>query len=489
MKKLLLFLVLLFSVASQAQDKTATDKNIVVTKHQMKLGNTIIKYTATTGYMLMKDENDSLLAKVFYIAYTKDGEDSAKRPLLFAYNGGPGSASVWLHMGAIGPKKVVLSDKGEMLQPPFSYTDNDQTWLDKTDIVFIDPMMTGFTRPAHGKSKSDFTGYENDTRFVGDFIRLYTTKNARWNSPKFIGGESYGTTRSAGVANYLQERYGMYLNGVILISAILDFGADETDRGNDRPYPLQLPTFAATAWYHHQLSPQYNDLHALLKEVEHFAMTDYAMALLKGDAITDAERNAIADKLHQYTGLPKDYILQANLRLQVGRFNKELLRDSGLTVGRLDSRFTGYDYDNAGESFEYDPSYDKTIYGPFAAAVNDYIKSELKFDSELPYEILTGRVGYWPLSNDRYLNVAESLREAMTKNPFLKVWIAQGYYDMATPYFATENVVAHMFLRKDIRKNLHFTFYEAGHMVYINKPSLARLKNDFSAFLQQALPQ
>jgi carboxypeptidase C (cathepsin A) len=489
MKKLIAVMAIFFAVTVYAQNKSATDDNVVVTKHQLKLGNTVINYTATAGFMLMKDENDSLKAKVFYVAYTKDGEDTSKRPVLFAYNGGPGSSSVWLHMGAIGPKRVVLSDKGEMLQPPFSYVDNEYTWLDKTDIVFIDPMLTGFTRPAHGVDKDDFTGYENDTRFVGDFIRLYTSKNGRWSSPKFIGGESYGTTRSAGVANYLQQRYGMYLNGVILISAILDFGADETDRGNDRPYPLQLPTFAATAWYHHKLSPQYADLKTLLAEVENFAMNDYATALLKGDAISDTEKNRIAEKLHDYTGLSKDYILQSNLRLYVGRFNKELMRDSGLTVGRLDSRFTGYDYDEAGENFEYDPSYDKTIYGPFTSVVNDYIKRELKFNSELPYEILTGRVGYWPLSADRYLNVAEALREAMTKNPFLKVWIAQGYYDMATPYFATENVVAHMFLKKDIRQNLHFTFYETGHMVYINKPSLAQLKNDFSTFMQASLPK
>src|SRR5690348_586705 len=288
----------LHAQAKSSNDKTLTDKtqdeNVVVTKHQLKLNGAVINYTATTGFMLMKDENDSLKAKVFFIAYTKDGEDTAKRPVLFAYNGGPGSSSVWLHMGAIGPKKVVLSDKGEMLQPPFTYTDNDETWLDKTDIVFIDPMMTGFTRPAKGSDKSEFTGFENDTRFVGDFIRLYTSKNERWSSPKFIGGESYGTTRSAGVANYLQERYGMYLNGVILISAILDFGADETDRGNDRPFPLQLPTFAATAWYHHKLSPQYTDLKSLLNEVEHFSMNEYASALLKGDAITDAEKNSIA---------------------------------------------------------------------------------------------------------------------------------------------------------------------------------------------------
>src|SRR6476660_6157044 len=296
MKKLIAVMAIFFAAALHAQDKNIPDKNIVVTKHQIRIGDVTINYTATTGFMLMKDENDSLKAKIFFVAYTKDGEkDTSKRPILFAYNGGPGSSSVWLHMGAIGPKRVVLSDKGEMLQPPFSYTDNEYTWLDKTDIVFIDPMMTGFTRPARNSDKSEFTGYENDTRFVGDFIRLYTTKYARWSSPKFIGGESYGTTRSAGVANYLQERYGMYLNGVIMISAILDFGADETDRGNDRPFPLQLPTFSATAWYHHKLSAQYGDLKSLLQEVENFSMKEYASALLKGDALNETEKGQVAD--------------------------------------------------------------------------------------------------------------------------------------------------------------------------------------------------
>ncbi len=483
----------LFSNLATAQDKSGDGKvfrsgSTVITKHQLRIGNNVINYTATCGYMMMRDERDSLRAKLFFTAYTKDGvPDSAKRPILFAYNGGPGSSSVWLHMGAIGPKRVLLKDDGSPLPPPYSYVDNPYTWLDKTDLVFIDPMMTGYTRPAPNVPKEQFTGFENDVQFVGDFIRLYTTQYQRWNSPKYIGGESYGTTRSAGLADYLQSRYGLYLNGVILISAILDFGADATDRGNDRSFPLTLPTFAATAWYHKKLSPKYSDLRQLLKETETFATTEYATALLNGDAIDPARRNSIISRLHDYTGLSTEYLDASNLRLYVGRFNKELLRTEGKTVGRLDSRFTGYDYDNAGESFEYDPSYDQTIYGPFAACVNDYIAKELKFTSDMPYEILTGRVGAWPLSEDKYLNVAESLRAAMTKNPYLKVWISHGYYDMATPYFATEDVIAHMFLRKELRNNIHFTFYEAGHMMYINQPSLGQFNKDFDEFMNSSL--
>lgn len=485
---LVAFLVLTgFFSTAQKEDKTYS---LSVTKGSVKINGKQINYTATTGYMPIKDENDSIKAKLFFVAYTKDGEtEAAKRPILFAYNGGPGSASLWLHMGALGPKRVMMNDDGSTLPPPYQYTDNEFSWLDKTDIVFIDPMLTGYTRPVGKNDKSQFTGFENDVQFVGDFIRLYTSKNERWSSPKFIGGESYGTTRSAGVASYLQSRYGYYLNGVVLISAILDFGADITDKGNDRPYPLLLPTFSATAWYHKQLSPEYKDLNVLLKEVEHFAMNDYAAALLKGDQITDEEKNKIIDKLHQYTGLSKDYLEQSNMRLYVGRFNKELLRKEGKTVGRLDSRFTGYDYDDAGEDFDYDPSYDRTIYGVYAMAINDYIHKTLKYDNELPYEVLTGRPRPWPLSHDKYLNVAENLRDAMTKNPFLKVWVANGYFDMATPYFATKNVLDHMFLKKDLKKNISLTYYPAGHMMYIQKTSLAQLKKDFETFIDNSIPK
>jgi carboxypeptidase C (cathepsin A) len=393
-------------------------------------------------------------------------------------------------MGALGPKRVLMTEKGDAISPPYKYVDNEYTWLDKTDIVFIDPMMTGYTRPAGKNDKSQFTGYENDIQFVGDFIRLYTTKYERWSSPKFIGGESYGTTRSAGLAGYLQNRWGLYINGVILISAILDFGTTDNDRGNDRPYYLMLPTFAATAWYHKKLSPQFSDLKSLLKEVEQFALNDYATALTKGDALPADERNRIIDKLSQYTGLSKTYIDQSNLRVYVGRFNKELMRTEAKTVGRLDSRFTGSDFDEAGESYEFDPSYNIAIYGPYTAAVNDYIRRVLKYENDIPYEILNGgRVQPWSLSTNGYLNVAETLRDAMTKNPYMKVWVDNGYFDMATPYFATQSVVDHMFLKKEIRQNLSMTYYEAGHMMYIHQPSLVQFKKDFVQFMESALPK
>jgi carboxypeptidase C (cathepsin A) len=350
-------------------------------------------------------------------------------------------------------------------------------------------MMTGYTRPAGRTQQGEFTGYDNDLRFVGDFIRLYISRYGRWSSPKFIAGESYGTTRAAGLSGYLQSRHGLYVNGIILISAILDFGTVRADRGNDLPHALLLPTFAATSWYHKKLDPRYNNLQSLLKEVEAFASGPYQQALMKGDQLPAEERKAIISKLQQYTGLDPDYIDQANLRFNVGRYNKELLRKDKLTVGRLDSRITGQDYDHAGDSYDYDPSYERAIYGPYTAAINDYLRRELKFSSDLPYEILTGRVRPWTNSQDRYLNVAETLRGAMVQNPFLKVWICNGYYDMATPYYATDYVVKHMFLPANLRPNIRFTYYESGHMMYIHKPSLIQLKNDYRQFMEDALPK
>lgn len=490
----LIFVFFLISCVSLAQkepvqkDKEWKEENLSVTKHQLRIGNEVINYTATAGYMMMKDEKDTVKAKLFFIAYTKDGEtDPSKRPVLFSFNGGPGSASLWLHMGLLGPKRVVMTDEGNTLPPPYKYADNEYTWLDKTDIVFIDPMMTGYTRPVGKSPKEDFTGFENDIQFVGDFIRLYLSKYQRWSSPKFITGESYGTTRAAGLSGYLQHRYGVYVNGIVLISAILDFGTVETDRGNDLPFALQLPTFAATAWYHKQLDSRYNNLPSLLQEVQQFSLNDYNNALMKGDRISEKERSDIIGKLHDYTGLSKEYIDQTNLRLYVGRFNKELLRKEGKTVGRLDARITGSDYDNAGESFDYDPSYNIAIYGAYAAAINDYLRKDLKYESDLPYEILSGRPGPWSFSKDKYLNVAETLRQSMTENPYLKVWICNGYYDMATPYFATDYVVHHMNLRKDLMQNIRLTYYEAGHMMYIHKPSLVQLKKDFNSFIENAI--
>ena len=483
-----LFLFLTWFVLS-AQDKPKPEPEMSVTKHQVRINGQNISYTATAGYMIMRNEEGEDLANVFFIAYTREGvTDISKRPVTFTFNGGPGSSSVWLHMGALGPRRVQMTDKGGSLRPPYQVVNNEFSWLDKTDLVFIDPMMTGFTRPAGEHKKDEFTGFENDINLVGDFIYQYTGSYNRWSSPKFLCGESYGTTRAAGLSGYLQNRHGMYLNGIMMISAIMNFQASRFNPGNDLPYPLYLPTFAATAWYHKKLDSEYDDLNELLTEVESFSMNEYTLALAKGDQLSEEERSVIIDKLHAYTGLSKTYIDNSNLRLYVGRFNKELLRGEGKTVGRLDSRFTGYDYDEAGERYEYDPSYNSAIFGPYTAAINDYLRRELGFKTDITYEILTGRVRPWSYSNveNRYLNVSETLRESMTKNPFLKVWIANGYYDMATAYFATRYTIDHMFLKPQFKKNISLTYYQAGHMMYIHRPSLEQFKKDFDLFIESA---
>jgi carboxypeptidase C (cathepsin A) len=324
---------------------------------------------------------------------------------------------------------------------------------------------------------------------VGDFIRLYTTRYNRWLSPKFLAGESYGTTRSAGLSGYLQERHGMYLNGILLISSILNFQTAIFTPGNDLPYILFLPTYTATAWYHSRLDAELQkNLRDTLDEVEAFAAGEYATALMKGDALPKAEYDQVATKLARYTGLSPDYVKQTNLRIEIMRFTKELQRDQRRTTGRLDARFTGIDRDSAGEYWEHDPSM-SAIMGPYTAALNDYVRTELEFKSDLPYEILTSRVRPWGFDNvqNEYLNVGETLRKAMSMNPFLKVLIANGYYDLATPYFATRYTFEHMHLDESLRDNYSMTSYEAGHMMYIHLPSLEQLKKDMADFISAAL--
>ncbi len=484
------------SIASGA-NKTATDTTApifstaanfpkpVVTKHSITISGKPLNYTATTGYIQLKGEDGKPKANIFFIAYTKDGvQDVSKRPVTYTFNGGPGSSSVWLHMGVMGPKRVVMSEKGDALPPPYNYTNNEYSWLDKTDLVFIDPVTTGFSRAVTGESDKQFHGYEEDIQSVGEAIRLLATRYNRWASPKFLAGESYGTTRAAGLALYLQSRYKFYLNGVILISSILNMQTARFDIGNDLPYALFLPTYTATAFYHKKLEPELQkDLQKTLREVEAFAEGEYYRALTKGSDLTTAEFNTIRDKLSRYTGLSKDYIEQTNLRINIQKFDKELRREEGLTVGRLDSRFTGRDYNDVGPTPEFDPSNDGTISGPYSTALNHYVKTDLGFKNELSYEILGGRVQPWNYNNvqNKYLNVAEELRQAMAVNPHLKVWVLCGYYDLATPYFAAEYTFNHMALRPEQKKNVSFNYYEAGHMMYIHKPSLLQMKKDADA--------
>jgi carboxypeptidase C (cathepsin A) len=487
-----------------AEARPTPQDQLSVTQHVFTIGGGPLHYTVTAGTIVLKEESEKTKgddagesegekpkATMFFVAYTRDDvDDKARRPLTFSFNGGPGSSSVWLQLGLLGPRRVVLDEAGGLPQPPFRLVDNEHSLLDLTDLVFVDPVSTGYSRPVVGEKAQAFHGFKKDIESVGDFIRLYTSRYTRWTSPKFLIGESYGTTRAAGLTGYLQERHGLYLNGIMLVSAILHFQTASFDPGNDLPYILFLPTYAATAWYHKRLSPELQqNLPATLREVEAFAQGDYALALLQGAALPAETRTSVAEQLARYTGLSVDYVERADLRIQIQRFVKELLRSERRTVGRLDSRFTGVDRDAAGEQPEFDPSL-ANIRGPYTAVLNDYVRGELKFESDLPYEILTERVWPWSYATheNQYVNVAETLRKAISMNPYLKVYVANGYYDLATPYFATRYTINHLGLDPSLYANIALGFYEAGHMMYIHLPSLARLKADLAEFMAGALP-
>ncbi len=515
--------------ADQSESKQKDEENepkLVVTEHTATINGKAIKYKATAGFIVLKDyspkpdkDKDQIvenwqaddhkdkekekdkdrkkdenkdkpkpLAKIFFIAYTRgDAGDPAKRPITYCFNGGPGSASVWLHMGALGPRRAVLTEAGEALPPPYRLQDNNYSWLDQTDLVFIDPVSTGYSRPEDDVDAKKFHGYKEDIESVGEFIRLYTTKFERWTSPKFIAGESYGTTRAAGLSDFLQDRYGMYMNGIVLVSSVLNFETLDFAPGNDVPYSLYLPSYASAAWYHKKIAPdlQKETLPEVLKQAEDFASHDYLLALFQGDSISQETRKQIAEKLSRFIGLPADYISQLNLRIPSRIFFTHLLMDRNLQIGRYDSRFTGLRYRPGTDQPDFDPS-DEAVNGPFTATFNDYVRRELHFESELPYETITN-VRPWKNAENRYLNVAEDLRKAMTRNPYLKVWVCCGRYDLATPYFAAEHTVNQMQLAPSIRKNIHLTYYDSGHMLYVYQPSLQKFKEDFSDFLKDAI--
>jgi carboxypeptidase C (cathepsin A) len=395
-------------------------------------------------------------------------------------------------MGVLGPRRVLMDDEGNPLPPPYLLVNNEYSLLDVTDLVFIDPVSTGFSRAVTDEEAKEFHGVETDIASVGEFIRLYTTRFKRWSSPKFLIGESYGTTRAAGLSAHLQQNAGMYLSGIILVSAILNFQSARFDLGNDLPYILFLPTYAAGAWFHKRLPDDLQELSLadFLDKVKVFTETEYTLALMKGSRISDAEKNRITSKLARYTGLSEDYIDRTNLRINIHRYVKELLRDERRTVGRFDLRFKGIDRDSAGEQHDYDPSY-AIIQGAYTAAFNNYVRTALKYKSDLPYEILTGNVHPWNYSRyqNQYVNVAEPLRQAMTRNPFLKVFVANGYYDLATPFFATEYTFSHLGLDVSLQSNVSMGYYEAGHMMYLHKLSLEKLKMDLAGFIKQTLAQ
>ncbi len=476
------------------------EEEVTETTHQVTIDGEVIPYVATAGRLLLREEDGKKKASFFYVAYARKHEgDPAARPLVFCFNGGPGSSSVWLHLGAFGPRRVELTDDGMPPPPPGRLVDNAESLLDVADLVFIDPVGTGFSRAIPGDEAKEFHHFKSDIEAVGEFIRIFLTRNERWASPKFVSGESYGTTRAAGLAGHLFRRYGLSLNGLILVSSILNFqtaGFDSKtwtfERGNDLPYQVFLPTYAAAAWYHRRLDERYQQLALadFLDEVEEFAATDYTLALFRGDDLAAERGDEIAERIAAYTGLAADYVKAYGLRLEILRFCKELLREQGLTIGRLDARYTGTDRFGDGDSIEEDPSMDAVL-GPYAAALNDYVRRELEYESDLPYEVLSFKVNEnWDYDDfkNAHVDVSETLRETMSRNPFMRVFVANGYYDLATPHFATEFTFAHLGLADALRANIRMGYYEAGHMMYVHTESRRQLAGDVRAFIGEATP-
>jgi carboxypeptidase C (cathepsin A) len=470
---------------------TPTDEPPVVTKHSARVGNRQLNYTVATGYMPLRNrENTETEARIFFMAYTLDGTaaNPKERPVMFSFNGGPGSSSVWLHLGALGPKRVKMLDDGLMPPPPYELVDNEQTWLTETDLVFIDPVGTGFSRAAKPELANKYFSLNGDIESVGDFIRLYLTRYERWSSPLFLVGESYGTTRASGLSNHLFER-GVGFNGILLVSSVMNFQTIRFADGNDAPFNLIFPSYTATAWYHKKLPPemQRKPLREVLREAEDFAAAQLPAMMAKGDRMTAQEKEQFLTRYSQLTGISRDFIDQNNMRIPLSRFQKELLRGERRTVGRLDSRFTGIDAVVATDNPEHDPSM-SAIRTPYTATFNDYVRRELGFKSDLEYFILGGGIGAWNWNvNNGYADTSVSLRAAMAKNPYMKIFVGSGYYDMATPYFATDYTLAAMGLDPQLRKNVSVSYYEAGHMMYIEKNSLQKLKNDVTTFLQNAM--
>jgi carboxypeptidase C (cathepsin A) len=470
--------------------KEAAEPAPVVTHHEIHVGGKALRYTATAGMMPLKNvDTGEVEAHIFYIAYTLDGQQAEHRPLTFSFNGGPGSASVWLHLGAIGPKRVPMQPDGMMPPPPFRLIDNEYTWLDQTDLVFIDPVGTGYSRAVKRDQTKKFLGLRGDIESVGEFIRLYLGRYERWASPLFLVGESYGTTRAAGLSGYLVE-HGIAFNGIMLISSILNFQTTDSSPGNDLPYILFLPTFASAAWYHKKLGPDFPDLDKLHSEVEKWAAGPYADALAKGDRLTPQERQDVIDHLARYTGLSKTYIDESNLRIDEPHFTKELLRDQHKTIGRLDSRFTGTSRSAVSERSEFDPSM-SAIRPPYTAMFNQYVRTELGYKSDLEYYILGGGFRFdewdWGVQRGGFPDTAQALKDAFDKNPFMKLFVGSGYYDLATPYFATQYTLNHMALDPAQHARISLGYYGAGHMMYIQDSSLGELKKDVSAFMAGAL--
>ena len=468
--------------ADVKKEVTFAEEEPVMRDQSIKIGNRTLQYRTTVGRMPFKNELGDIEAQMFYMAYTVEGTEPGKRPLMFSFNGGPGSPSVWLHLGALGPKRVAMTESGEFPPPPHRLVDNEFTWLDFTDLVFIDPVNTGFSRAKNKEIADKHLGVQGDIEAVSEFIRLYISRNERWASPLYLVGESYGTLRSAGISGHLIDR-GIAFNGIVLVSSILNYQTARFVKGNDLPYVLFLPTYAATAHYHGVLSKKSN-LRSFLRQVEKFALGEYASILARGDGVTAAERKRTIQELARFTGLRPEYIDLCNLRIYIHGFCKELLRDRKRTVGRIDSRFVGIDGDHTAQHSEHDPSI-SALMPPYVGTFNQYVRTELGYKTDLEYNVFNKvfQDWNWGSAGQGMPDTSEALRKAISKNPHTRVYIASGFYDLATPYLATEYTLNHMGLDGALKANFETSEYEAGHMMYIHGPSLERLKSDIARFV------
>ncbi|MEN3942921.1 peptidase S10 [Prosthecobacter sp. SYSU 5D2] len=462
-----------------------------VTEHSLMIDGQKVDYTATAGMLSLKDGEGKVTADIFYVAYAKKGvTEMAKRPLTFSFNGGPGSSSVWMHLGLLGPKRVKLRDDGFAVPPPYELVENEYSLLDETDLVFIDPVSTGYSRAAKPEDAKNFFGVKEDAASIGEFIRLYITKESRWLSPKFLIGESYGTTRAAALSGELLRTHKMNLNGIMLVSTVLNFQTIWGAEGNDLPYVLYLPSFTATAWYHQKLGKalQGRPLAEVLKEAEAFTSGEYNQALLMGAALDPEQRAKVVKQMARLTGLSESFVEASDLRVSLSRFNAELLREKRLVVGRFDSRYTSYMRDALNNHAERDPSAD-AVFSAFTSTFNHYVRNDLKFEEDRPYNILTS-VGKWNWNaENEFANVSEILAESMTANPYLKVHVSNGYYDMATPYYASRYTFSHLNIHPELMKNITEDDYTAGHMMYLNLPDLKKQKEDLAKFVRMASGQ
>lgn len=483
--------------APAAEPAPMPEEPAVVTEHRVEVGGRELRYAATVGALPIKGERgdqSETEARIFFAAYTLQGEQgeplpAGSRPLTFAFNGGPGSSSAWLHLGGLGPRRVAMLADGAMPPPPFRVEANPHTWLGATDLVFVDPVGTGWSRARTPELDKKFQEVGGDIAAVGEFVRLYLSRYGRWGSPLFLAGESYGTFRAAGLAGSLIER-GIAFNGIILISIILDYLGADFHPGNDLPYPLILPTYAAIAWYHGKLEPelQGRGLDDVLAEVEGWALGGYLAALAAGTGLGAGERAEAAARLARYTGLGRHYVEQSNLRVEIGRFCRELLRERGVSVGRLDGRYTRFEGEGTGEAPGFDPSLG-AIRPPFTAALNAYLRGELGWETDEEYHVLRGLEWGWGSAEGGYPRTAPALAEAFAKNPYLRVFVASGRYDLATPYFATDYTLAHLPLSAAARAGVRVEKYPVGHMVYIEEGSLAKLAADVAGFIAGAVGQ